>query len=197
VLRFNYGNSDEDQRHAFTFAALYELPFGHGKMFGSNWSGVVNQVLGGWQINPLVSLGSGTPFDINYAGGNRPDYNGQALVVGSNGRAANGNVIWLSLPNGGLANSAFTQINNGQIPTLQRNAFHGPGYQTVDLSLFKEFSIIERLRMQLRAEAYNLLNTPQFVNPQVNAQDTANFGTINGTRLSSERELQFAVRFTF
>ncbi len=190
LLRYNYGNSDQDQRHAFTFASLYELPFGRNHMYGANWNGFTDALLGGWQLNLITSIGSGTPFDL-VAGSARPDYNGSLVSLGNQGHAANGNIIYISAPAGTFTPAA------GLIPTLGRNAFHGPGYDPVDASVFKNFVITERVKMELRAEGYNLLNTPQFVNPNTNVNDSANFGTINATRQSSERELQFAVRFTF
>jgi hypothetical protein len=79
---------------------------------------------------------------------------------------------------------------------LERNTFAGPGYDTLTASLFKNIPITERVIGQLRFEGYNLLNHPQFTNPDSGYTDT-NFGLINSTRQHSERELQGAIRFTF
>ena len=210
VLAYNYGNSDNDQRQAFTFASLYELPFGKGKRWGSSWNGLENNVLGGWQFNLIASIGTGTPFDLNYSPNNcngckiRPDYSGTGIKVGDQGRATNGNLIWVT----GLNSlSAVPQTAGGAFlnpPSLDKNAFYGPGYNPVDVSLFKNFQLTEKLKMEFRAEAYNLFNTPQFVNPQglgfgngVLTNNGGNFGLINATRNYSERELQFALRFSF
>jgi hypothetical protein len=205
LLRYNYGNSDDDQRQAFTFAAMYQLPFGRGRHWGSSWNGFADEALGGWQANLIASLGTGTPFNVigypNNCNGCaiRPLYHGSA-TVGSQGRAKNGNLTWLNAPSGAFVLPG--QNASGQFvsaPNMDKNQFYGPGYNPVDLSIFKNFSLTERLTMQFRAEAYNIFNTAQFVNPDNNIGDigSGNFGTINGTRAYSEREVQFALRFTF
>jgi hypothetical protein len=66
------------------------------------------------------------------------------------------------------------------------------------MSLFKTFDINDRLKLQFRTEGYNVLNSPQFSNPDTNLSDGANtFGTIRSTRAFSERQIQFALRITF
>ncbi len=66
----------------------------------------------------------------------------------------------------------------------------------MDLSLFKDFTITERVKTQFRAEAFNAFNSPQWANPDSNISD-GNFGQITGPRLNTERQLQFALRVTF
>jgi hypothetical protein len=196
-LATNYGNSDQDQRHRVTLSALYELPMGRGKRFGSALGGWINSIIAGWQWNNIVTLGSGTPFDIFVNGkpSNRPDYLGHA----ENGSliAGNGSLQWISF-------AAFTPppVNQSGVFTrpgnLPRNFFAGPGVQTWDMSLFKMIDLGERTRLQLRAEGYNILNTPQFTNPDANLSDGANgFGAIRSTRAFSERQVQLALRITF
>jgi hypothetical protein len=67
----------------------------------------------------------------------------------------------------------------------------------MDLSLFKNFNITERWRLQFRSEWFNLTNTPQFDRPGNNVQDTATFGRIFATQPGSERKMQFALRLLF
>lgn len=203
LLKFNQGNSDTDQRHAFSFSTMYELPLGRRKRWGANWNGVVNSVLGGWQFNGIVSLGTGTPFDITISG-ERPDILAPvslgSLAVTRNQRQ------WISAGPNTFA-KAPQDANNAYLRpgTLGRNAFHGPGYRTLDASLIKKIDITERLKATLRVEGFNILNTPQFLNPQsdlggINSAglpSNANFGLINGTRQFSERQIQLAMRFQF
>ena len=96
---------------------------------------------------------------------------------------------------------------------LGRNYFHGPGYNKTDVSLFKDFPITERVKMEFRAQAYNVFNHPQFNNPDTNIHDgllvpgttneyttgmnTNGFGTINGIRQYSERQLELAAHINF
>jgi hypothetical protein len=214
LLSQNKGNSDTDQRHAFVGTALYELPFGRGKRWGSDWSGLVNNAFGGWQFNNIVSLGTGTPFDITIDGV-RPDILGPvslgSLQLLTNGPAAFRD--WISAGPNTFAlppqNASHQFLRPG---TLGRNHFYGPGYGTWDTSLFKNFSLTERVKMQFRTEVFNVLNHPQFafgnfpgnvdlggiVFTQALPQPkNSNFGLINNTREFSERQIQFAFRFTF
>jgi hypothetical protein len=197
LLGANKGNSDTDQRHAFVLSSLYELPFGRNKQFGSGWSGLVDNVLGGWQFNNIVSLGTGTPFDITIDGV-RPDVLGP-VSIGSL-QSVKGGKQWITAATGAFVdpprisgpNSPFTRPG-----TLGRNHFYGPGYGSWDASLFKNFTLTERVKMQFRAEGFNILNHPQFVSPDANVRDGSGFGVINNTRQFSERQIQFAFRFTF
>lgn len=197
LLDANKGNSDTDQRHAFVFSSLYELPIGRGKRWGSGWSTFMDNVFGGWQWNNIVGLGTGTPVDITI-NGVRPDILGTvstgslALVNSGNGRQ------WIFAAPGALVappkdlNGKFTRPG-----TLGRNHFYGPGYGTWDTSLFKNFTITERVKMQFRTEIFNLLNNPQYANPDANINNGSSFGVINSTRQFSERQIQFAFRFTY
>ena len=203
----NYGNTDNDQRQAVTVSILYELPFGRGHQFAPNVPKAANYLIGGWQLNPFWVAGTGTPYNVTInpvvssSPTNRPD-----LV----GNARNGELVRDNARNGfdWFEKSAFatppvtTTTELGPIGvytrpgTLARNTFHGPGYDQLTASLFKNLPIGEKVVGQLRFEAYNLLNHPQFTNPDAGYTDT-NFGLINSTRQHSERELQAAIRFTF
>jgi hypothetical protein len=203
LLGPNKGNSDTDQRHAFVLSSLYELPFGRNKQFGSGWSGLMDNILGGWQFNNIISLGTGTPFDITI-NGVRPDILGQ-VSTGSL-MLTNGQRQWVTVAPNAFApppqNGSGKFIRPG---TLGRNHFYGPGYGTWDASLFKNFTLTERVKLQFRAEGFNILNHPQYVNPNtdlggINGSGlpaNSNFGLINATRQFSERQIQFAFRFTF
>ncbi|MGA2250286.1 TonB-dependent receptor [Terracidiphilus sp.] len=181
-LKNNYGNSDQDQRQTFSFTALGELPFGKGKRFASNIPTAVDEIIGGWHLNTIVTLQTGQPFSIT---------TGEYFYDGSNGGG-------VSLQGGGLTNFAnasgrahYTKSlhawfdtslythpavidPNGQVSTFiapgntARNVMTGPAYRDVDASLFKDFHIVERVAGQFRAEVFNLSNTPEFTNPNGN-----------------------------
>ena len=203
LLGQNKGNSDTDQRHAFVASSLYELPFGRGKRWGSDWSGAMDNILGGWQFNNIISVGTGTPFDITI-NGVRPDILGP-VSTGSL-QLVSGQREWISAGPNTFApppkNVAGKFVRPG---TLGRNHFYGPGYGTWDASLFKNFTLTERVKMQFRAEGFNILNHPQYTNPNVDLGGinssglpaNSSFGLINSTRQFSERQIQFAFRFTF
>jgi hypothetical protein len=200
LFHANYGNTENDQRQTVTVSILYELPFGHGKQFANAIPKAVDYVVGGWQFNPLWIAGTGTPFNLtisdreNTSGpSNRPDYAGGAHM-GEMTRVANG-FQWFDgsafVAPAETASGIYTRPGN-----VARNTFHGPGYDQLTASLFKNVPIREGIVGQLRFEAYNLLNHPQFTNPDAGVYD-GNFGLINGTRQASERQLQGAIRFTF
>lgn len=187
LLQYERGNSDTDQRQLFTLSSLYELPFGRGKMLAHDAPKAVDYVIGGWQWNNVVILATGTPLDIsgapNSANG-RPDYHGGCKT----------NVswhVWIACSAG-----AFT-APAGLVGNLPRNAFPGPGTYTWDTSLVKNITISERVTTQLRAQVYNLLNTPQFQNPDTK-YGNGDFGQLLNPRVSPpNRELELAIRVSF
>jgi outer membrane receptor protein involved in Fe transport len=194
LLANNWGNSDNDIPQFFTGSALYELPWGKGRRWMSDAPRAVDMILGGWQLNNIVTLSSGSPFDV-YGGGTtspRPNYNGGCTLNAPNH-------TYLNCPGG-----AFTLPTGNAIGTLERNYFHGPGLHTWDASIFKNIQITERVQAQLRFEGFNLTNTAQFTNPNgslggfdINGQSLPWNTTLNGTRFASERQFQIAARITF
>jgi len=186
LLNYQEGHSDNDQRHLFAASVIYELPFGRGKMFGNDIPKAADYVFGGWQWNNVILLATGTPMDIQGGGGlnNRPDYHGGCKTDASA-------FVWISCSAG-----AFT-APAGQIGDLPRNFFTGPGTHTWDTSLTKSFSITERVKTELRAQVYNLTNTPQLEQPD-NKYTDSNFGQLLTPRLApTNRELELAVRISF
>ena len=188
----NKGNSGLDQRQVFVGSFLYDLPFGRGQMFGSHLNHVADTILGGFQLNAVVQAETGTPFSLvnpSYGGvfTQRLDSNGP--IVRTHAIASPGTALFL---NGNFSAPAATELQGN----TGRNAFYGPGLAEGDVSLFKNVSLSERIKMELRAEVFNVTNTPQFTNPDGNIQD-GNFLQVTGTRQASERQMQMAVRFTF
>lgn len=185
LLGYQYGNSGTDQRHLFAGSVIYELPFGRGKTFGRDTSRAVDYVIGGWQLNNVIILATGTPIDISGASSpnGRPDYHGGCKTGVSD-------FVWIKCAPGALTDPA------GLIGTLEKNSFPGPGTHVWDMSLVKSFSI-ERVKTELRAQLYNVTNTPQFNSPDTNFKN-GDFGVLNSPRLSpTNRELELAVRVTF
>ncbi len=191
----DYGNSLQDERHVFTSSILYHLPFGRGQMFGSRASYPVNLVIGGWQINLIGRLATGTPLDLSVSGaadGDRPDLVGSITYPKSITGTWFNTASFAAVP---------TVVANGQtvfsrLGTLARDQVYGPGSRSADLSLQKNIQLTERYVLELHADAFNVTNTPQFTNPDAGLHD-ATFGKVTGTQLDSQRELQLAARFTF
>ena len=144
-LKAEYGNGDFDTRHNFTTSLTYDVPgSSHGPKILTH----------GWQVNSLLSFHSGQPFNIS-GGFSRPgcDLVGDPFAgVSHKFSAAAGGEQWV---NPAAFNCATPTTFLGD---LTRNKFYAPGYGSVDLSVFKNIPVTERLRVQLRAEMFNLLN---------------------------------------
>ena len=186
-------SSNLDARNRLVLNGIYELPFGQGKEWGSNWNGVTNAFLGGWQTNLIFVAQSGTPFDVVEPGNpaTRPDLVGNPFG-GVSGLYYFNPAAFANVPTNGPANGNVA-LRAG---TLPRNALVGPGYTDVDFATFKNFKITERVTTQFRAEFFNLLNTPHFVQPDYNTAD-GNFGKLTATEISSQRQIQFALKILF
>ncbi len=182
-------NINVGQRLVLT--GLYALPFGKGQKYGSNWNSVENAIMGQWQVNIIFTAQSGTPFDVLYNGGNptvRPDLVGNPYANLGPYQYFNP-AAFAAVP----TNSSGVVTRAGTTP---RNYLTGPAYNDFDLSTFKDFKFTERYTLQFRAEFFNLMNHPNFVNPDYNFTD-GNFGNLQTTRLGNERQIQFAAKFFF
>lgn len=200
-----YGNSDVDVRNNFTAAQVIELPFGRGKRFLSHSSRITDAFLGGWQLNSITTLHGGVPFNIvsdssnvNYPG-LRPNLVGNPYV---SHRSINGwfNRNAFQVPVGQAASTGPGKtIISGN---LERNMLYGPGYTNEDASLFKVFSLPREMKLQIRVEGFNVLNTGRFGTPDGNlahlgtASHPGTFGQITSGG-SGQRVMQFGGRLIF
>jgi hypothetical protein len=178
-----------DLTHIFSGSLVYELPFGTGRRYSSGHA-LVNSVLGGWQINTITSLSSGTPYTLTVSGdianvGNtfvRPNLVGNPVPQHRS-------------PNQWINPSAFVTPPRYTFGTFGRNALRSDWYRDVDLSVFKNFSLPERTSLEFRAEAFNLTNTTVFGKPG-STVGTPTFGVVSSTA-NTPRQLQFALKLKF
>ncbi|MBX7222910.1 MAG: TonB-dependent receptor [Blastocatellia bacterium] len=179
------GNSNIDSRHRFVMSSLYELPLGRGRRFGKDMPKVLDYIVGGFQLNGILTLASGFPFSVQGGNGDflRADVVGTPQI--NEGNADNY-----------VAKGNFFRNPGGRVGTSGRNILTGPGTTQLDLSLFKDFGLTERLKLQFRTEFFNIANHPQFSNPNTDVS-SGDFGRIRGTRGFSNRQIQFAFRLTF
>lgn len=178
-------DADNDVRHRVTFSGNYELPFGR------SLTGAARQILGGWQINAVATWQTGVPFNItnatarvNTGGGDRPNLVADAVLD---------DPVYTRWFN--TAAFAAQPINTIGDTVVARNLMHGPNQRRLDLSVFKDVTLPRGVRLQLRAEAYNVTNAVNFGNPN-GALGNAAFGTINGTN-GTPRQMQFAAKVLF
>ena len=141
-----------------------------------------NAVVGGWAVNAVLTLQSGTPFTVYDNSGKRADQ------VGNPNSGPKNISEWCNT-------SAFKPATGTQ-GTESRNAVRGPGTHTIDLSLFKTFALPRYGALELRVEGFNVFNWAQYNQPNASLGDP-NFGKITGTRLNSERQVQLAARYLF
>ncbi|HEX3661470.1 MAG TPA: TonB-dependent receptor [Acidobacteriaceae bacterium] len=162
----DYGNSDFDTRNTGIFQAAWEVP-------GSqNW----RKLTQGWEVSSLMNFHGGQPFNINSDNDSTgtDEYTQRTNLTGDPFTGAH-----VEKPNASWLNpAAFTDPGPGTFGTLRRNQFYGPGYSDVDLAVFKNTTIHERVTAQLRAEMFNLFNRANFAPPDIKANDFALYDTI-------------------
>ena len=188
-IRRNYGPTGYDRTHMFVTSHLYELPFGPGKPFAQ--SGPAAWIIGGWQLNGILRWVTGAPFTpvadataCNCRGNsNFADVVAPANYLKGTGRG----LLWFDP-------ASFAAPGPNRFGNAGRNSLRGPGFINYDMSVVRNFRMLERVRLELRGEAYNLTNTPRWGNPTNNVNNAA-FGQILSA--SGERELQVAMRLTF
>lgn len=152
--------------HRFTANGIWQLPFGQGKRWAQG--GAAAALLGGWQINGVLMLQSGNPFSVSSDGAslNAPENSQRADWVGGDAKPRK-----LGGVGPGQAFYDWRQwaaVRDARFGTAGFNTLLGPGIVNVDLGLFRQFRITEKVNLQFRAEAFNATNTPKFGNPSGN-----------------------------
>jgi outer membrane receptor protein involved in Fe transport len=199
-----------DRTHNFNTSFVVEPPFGKGKRY-LNTGRLRSALAGGWQMNGLWSVYSGSPFSVSASGTS-------LNMVGSTQRADQIKPKVEIFGNKGPGQSyfdplAFAPVTEARFGNFGFNRMRGPGVRNFDFSLFRQFRLSERWKMQFRAEVFNLTNTPHFSNPganvsnlQLNAdgsiRNLGGFSSITGIRNTGregldERVFRFGLRFSF
>ena len=182
-----------DRRHIFTGSYYYQLPFGQGHRFLNQAGGLVNGLLGGWEITGITRYNTAAPVSIRLGfdnsntgiGTDRPD-----RVPGQPARLSGGDKTlgWFN-PAAFTASAPFTFGNLG------RNTERGPNFGNWDFGLFKNFPIKEEVRIQFRTEFFNVFNNVNFGAPG-RTLGTVGFGVVSGV-VNNSREIQFALKVIF
>jgi hypothetical protein len=194
-LHSDYSLSMADVPQNLVAAAIFKLPFGRGERLGSSWNRGIDAILGGWSLNTIYSLSSGTPLSLsatnnnnNFGPGERPNWNGTDPRL--HGRSEDRlkkyfNTSVYSQP------APYTYGNTGRaIPQLRL-----PRTDNDDLSLFKTFTLYRELQSQLRLEAFNALNHPVFGGPGTGVTGSS-FGVVS-SQTNNPRQLQIALKILF
>ena len=183
--------SSFDHRQRVTANAVYDLPF------GKNRSGRLGGAIGGWRAAGIFTAQSGAPFTVNLSSSAGQNVSPTGLVNGNN----TGRPNLIGNPGSGpgtpaewFNTAAFALPARGTFGTAGRNVVTGPGLIGLDVSLQKEATLYERLKLQFRVDAYNSLNHPNFGLPG-RIFGAANFGSIGSA--ADPRELQWALKLLF
>jgi hypothetical protein len=187
-FRSNRGPSSFDITHRFVCSAIWDVPQ------PSATNAVIRRLLGGWQVNGIVTLETGRPFTVvsgrdNSGSGvnaDRADLVGDPHLQGDQSTAERIARFFNT--------AAFAPNGGGTFGNVGRHSMRGPGSATTDLGLVKNTTITERTRVQLRAETFNVMNRVNLAGPNAN-QSAATFGTI--TNAYDPRVVQIALKFIF
>ena len=170
-LDLDRGPADYDARNRFTLAATYALPWMR-----------TNPIVGGWSVNSVLTLQSGTPFTVFDSSGRRANQSGDPNT------GAKGIDKWFNT-------SVFSPATGFQ-GTSRPNSVRGPATRTLDLSLFKTFNLARAGALELRVEGFNVFNWPQYGQPNQFLADPS-FGKITTTKQNTERQIQLGARYLF
>ena len=205
-LSCNYGPSNFDERHVFTFSGIYMLPFGHGGMF-LNKSTVEDLIFGGWRLAATSRENTGAPFtpvmasnqSYAQAGSQFPNLIGNPKsIVGPNNTGD---------PNNGGQQASVHTLSNwfnkfayaspgiAAFGNVRRNSLYGPDYSDLDFSFGKTFTVVAKYKLEVRADARNALNHPSFAGPD-SAIDDNHPAVISGVT-NGGRHVQLYARFSF
>jgi hypothetical protein len=218
IPQYSYLNraiEPNDLTNVFNFSGIFQLPFGKEKRY-LNQGGVGSALLGGWQLNALLTAHSGYPFSIGA--------DGTSLNAPGSTQRADQVKPQVAMPrtlNEWFDPYAFAPVPAGQarFGTAGYDSVRGPGATDLDLGLFRDFRLTERLKLQFRAEAFNFTNTPHFSNPgnyvssvqyATNPDGSANYNQIvnlngfdqitstnPGSRLVDERYWRLGLKILF
>jgi hypothetical protein len=180
-----------DLPNIFSGSFVYDIPVGKGKQFSTHHN-AVDYIVGNWQLAGILSLYSGTPFDVQVSNGDTAGTgNGteRANLLLSNPYASGqGPLQWLNPAAFGIP--ALETYGN-----LGRNSLRSPAFHNLDISLLRRFPIKERANLEFRCDFFNMPNNVVFGGPQ-STLGNANFGVITGTA-NTQREIQFSMKLRF
>jgi len=191
-----------DATHVLSAYALYELPVGRGKALGNDMNKVLNAVVTGWSVSPIISFRTGFPMPVSGAAdnsgtnsrGSRADCNSLPSITGATpiSTAGVGGYQWFT-NNGNFTNPAVGTFGNC---APQLGGLRGPRYTDIDLSLHKDFSLTERFKLQFRTDFVNAFNHVQLNAPNMGLGPTmGQIGAAQGAQ--PPRNIQLALKLYY
>ncbi len=199
--KLDWGLSQINLNQNFTASIIYNLPFGKGRKWGSNWNSAANALLGGWETTVIEHATSGFPIFVvdsnNTSGAGLLNTNAQSFIRPNQTCDPRSGVSSLSE----FFNvSCFSQPAPGELGNASRTPLSGPDFVNTDFSVIKQFVPREGWRVDFRAEFFNLFNHPQFGAPGGNGSgadfNSPTFAVINYT-VNNPRVVQFGLKLAF
>ena len=191
-----------DTTHRFVGNVLYNLPIGKGGLL-LNGDSLADRLIGGWQVNAILTLETGTPFGVSAPDNSQTGSSHQerANCISNPFAGASSDpsqIVGGAAPGFFINPAAFAAPGAGTFGTCAPRMFHGPGLENADLSLFKHFPINERFTFELRGEFFNSFNHPNFTNPSAtySSSSLGSFGKVFNT-VTDPREIQLALKLYF
>lgn len=213
-----------DFRHRLSVSYLYELPYGRGRRFGSGASGIADKILGGWEAGGITTLQSGeafnaeTSFDPSNTGSTNPRPNRLHNPEDFSFNTAQQTALGCSKPGQQTLDCFFNQgafaiapFAPGQIfahlfGNAGRAVLRGPELVNFDFSIFKRFRLTEKQNLEFKVELFNIFNTPNFNLPNLGSGggssgvgfiDVSGGAAVSSTLPDNQREIQFALKYSF
>ncbi len=202
VSTIEYGKAELDIQNRFALSLNYQF------QYGKEWHGFKKELLAGYQVNSIAVFQSGKPFTIfNGGGGPLGQLGNRAVPFNNSGQDRPNQIADPRMVAGGRTfaqffnTAAFAPQPLGTIGTTQRDSLFGPDFRHVDLSIFKDFPLAEGINVQLRAESFNISNTPSFIINSGSGTTTigsSNFGQVTDVDANyNPRLFQFALKLQF
>jgi hypothetical protein len=194
--QYAWGNDPLDVEDRFTWGVNYQLPF------GKTATGFESALIKGWGVNTSGSWQTGIPFSVTASSNTNGLGVTQYLDQIGSGKLANRTIHdWFNL-------NDFVQPVSGTLGNQRIDQVVGPSLRRLDASLFKDFPIKEQIRLQFRAEVFNLFNSPNFGSPTTAIAFTGGAVNLTGTHVTTgqinsmnatwnQREIQFALKLLF
>ena len=188
--------SAQDVPRRLVTSATYEVPVGRNRKYFGSMPKAADFVLGGWQMNGIMTFQKGIPIAISN-GGNSANLGAPGIRPNDNGQNPQNSGPIADRLNNYFIQSVFSQAPNYTFGNLGRfvSNLRQPGTHNLDFSLFKGFKPVERVNIQLRAEAYNFTNSPTWAAPGNTVNNPSTFGIV--TSRSGNRTMQIAIKLLF
>jgi len=201
----DYGPSFFNALHNFSSGAIWEVPVGRGRMFGSGMNRVLDAAVGGWKLDTIISAHSGFPITVN-----AQDVSNQSVRAGTRANRyrplsyqnqtidhwfGTGNTFCLT-PGANDGTCAYGVPAPGNFGNTGIGTERAPGFKNLDLSLGKQFVVKERRYFDFRADFFNIANHANFGPPGQSISSPASFGVVT-TQIGLPRVIQMALKFYF